>query len=128
MNSPRVHLDTHAAVLLWEGRVDAFGKRSRRLLERDVLAVSAIVRLELQFLRETERIAVDPNAILGALAVECGVQLLDDPFARTVARSLDLSWTRDPSDRLIVASAIVHDARLITRDRRITANCAAAVW
>jgi PIN domain nuclease of toxin-antitoxin system len=40
----------------------------------------------------------------------------------------DLSWTRDPFDRLISAHAIVANAPLITADETIRANLSLAIW
>ncbi len=124
----RVHLDTHAAVLLWEGRTDSFGSDARAVLERDDLRVSPAVRLELQFLREIDRLLVSPDEILGGLEADCGVLLVDGSFTQIVSAAMALTWTRDPFDRLIVAAAAIHHAALVTRDRRITANFAAAIW
>jgi PIN domain nuclease of toxin-antitoxin system len=39
-----------------------------------------------------------------------------------VTQAMPLSWTRDPFDRLIVATAILHRAPLVTRDERIHAS------
>ena len=124
----KVHLDTHAAVLLWEGRVEAFGDGARVVLERDDLYVSPAVRLELQFLREIDRLLVGPDEILGGLEADCGVRMTDATLVQVVSRAMALAWTRDPFDRFIVADAQLHGAGLVTRDRRITANFAAAIW
>lgn len=124
----RAHLDTHAAVLLWEGRVEAFGDDARFALERGELLVSPAVRLELQFLREVGRLLVSPDEILGGLEADCAVHVADAPLSRVVSSAMTLAWTRDPFDRLIVATAQLHAAGLVTRDRRIRANYAAAIW
>jgi PIN domain nuclease of toxin-antitoxin system len=44
--------------------------------------------------------------------------------------SIRLGWDhRDPADRLIVATAIVHDARIVTKDRQIRSyRPARAIW
>lgn len=39
-----------------------------------------------------------------------------------------LWWTRDPFDRLLVATAMVNDALMITRDQRVQANFDHADW
>ena len=124
----KVHLDTHAAVLLWEGRVEAFGQDSRAVLEHEDLFVSPAVRLELQFLREIDRLLVAPDEILGGLEADCGVRLTDAPFARVVSAAMSDGWTRDPFDRLIVADARLHGAALVSRDRRIRKAFPAAIW
>ncbi|WP_199317478.1 hypothetical protein [Planktothricoides raciborskii] len=45
-----------------------------------------------------------------------------------IGHSLDLDWTRDPFDRLIVAHAAVNNNILLTKDRIILANYAQAQW
>ncbi len=124
----RVHLDTHAAIWLWQGRTADFGGAGRRALERGVLRVSPAVRLELQFLREIDRLVVSPDQILGGLEADCGVQTADAPFGRVVATAMGLGWTRDPFDRLIVAHAALDRARLLTYDARIRTQVAEAIW
>jgi len=122
----KVFLDTHAAVMLWNG--DAFAPKSEDLLERSAIFVSPAVRLELAFLREIERLKVSADEILGALAAELGVVQSDDPLQDVVAKAVDLRWTRDPFDRLLVGTAILHRAPFVTRDQHILENFEGAVW
>ena len=121
-------LDTHAAVFLWEGRIEMFGQQACAVLERQPLSISPFVRLELAYLKEIGRLLVEPDAILGGLEADCGVQLADDRVAAIIRHAQGLSWTRDPFDRLIVATAMLHDVPLVTRDRRIHENFSGAVW
>ncbi|MEO8502656.1 MAG: PIN domain-containing protein [Acidobacteriota bacterium] len=124
----KAFLDTHAAIFLWEGRIEAFGKAATALLERSALFVSPLVRLELAFLKEVGKLRVDPDRILGGLVAELGVSQSDDPLASVVARSMELTWTRDPFDRLLVATAILHQAPFVSRDERIRKHYKATVW
>ena len=124
----RAFLDTHAAVFLWEGRAEAFGSSSRELLEQAALFVSPMVRLELQFLREVGKLKVDADQILGSLASDARVVATEDSLDALVPLAMPLSWTRDPFDRLLVATAILHQAPLVTRDRRIHENFPGAIW
>jgi PIN domain nuclease of toxin-antitoxin system len=124
----RAFLDTHAAVFLYEGRVDLFGAASRNLLERAALHVSPLVRLELGFLREMGKLTIEPDLLLGALAADCGLTATGDALEALVPFAMPLTWTRDPFDRLLVATALLHRAPLITRDARIQENFGAAVW
>lgn len=123
-----VFLDTHAAVFLWEGRLELFGARSRRLLEEVSLLVSPVVRLELGFLREVGKLLVDPDFLLGSLAADCGVGMSADPLRAIVPHAMALTWTRDPFDRLLVATALHHRAPFVTRDRCIRDHFPDAVW
>lgn len=121
-------LDTHAAVFLWEGKVELFGAGSREILERSVLRISPMVRLEMQFLKEVGKLKVDPDQILGALGSDLGVTTTSDPLDALVPLAMPLSWTRDPFDRMIVATAMLHQAPLVTRDGRIHDYFPGAVW
>ena len=71
---------------------------------------------------------MDPDILLGQLAIERGVLMTDDSALDVVDRAMKLTWTRDPFDRLLVATALLHDAPLITRDRRIHECFAGASW
>ena len=124
----KAFLDTHAAVALAEGAVERFGPPSVDLLERAALFVSPVVRLELAFLAETGRLAAEPDEVLGSLGSRLGVVQSDDPLGAVAAEAVRLEWTRDPFDRLLVATAQLHRAPLITRDRRIQEHFADAVW
>ena len=124
----RAFLDTHAAIFLWEGRAEVFGPGSRELLERATLHVSPLVRLELGFLKEVGKLKVDPDHLLGSLAADLGVTMTSDPLEALIPHAMPLSWTRDPFDRLLVATALLHQAPLVTRDTRIHENFAGAVW
>jgi len=124
----KAFLDTHAAIFLWEGRSEIFGAGSRELLERALLHVSPLVRLELGFLREVGKLKVHPDEIMGPLTGDYGVTVTADPVDRLAHLAMPLAWTRDPFDRLLVATALLHEAPLITRDARIRENFAGAVW
>jgi PIN domain nuclease of toxin-antitoxin system len=50
------------------------------------------------------------------------------PTAELVRAALDLTWTRDPFDRLIAAHAVVADAPLVTAHRTILEHLPQAVW
>jgi PIN domain nuclease of toxin-antitoxin system len=124
----KAFLDTHAAVFLYEGRIELFGAAARDLLERAALFISPLVRLELAFLREVGKLKVDPDQIVGALAADLRLTVTDDSLQALVPLSRPLSWTRDPFDRLLVATAMLHRAPLVTRDARITERFPGAVW
>ena len=98
------------------------------LLHRSALHCSPIVRLELALLQEIGRIARSPDDIMGTLRTHFGVVLSQDPIDVIVAAALPLGWTRDPFDRLIVATAALHRAPLITKDARIHEHFEGAVW
>jgi PIN domain nuclease of toxin-antitoxin system len=57
-----------------------------------------------------------------------GLQVADVSTAALAKAATDLSWTRDPFDRLIAAQAIVADSPLITADRTILEHLPLATW
>ena len=121
-------LDTHAFIALGEGRADRFGRDSRRLLSSADLAVSPAVLLEMHFLREIGRLVVDPGAFYDDVSRECDIREVADPMGDVVRRATALAWTRDPFDRMIVATAILHGSKLITKDGAIHDHFDDAVW
>lgn len=124
----KVFLDTHAVLFLHAGMIEEFGAPSKELLSTAVLSFSPAVRLEMKFLQECGKLTVDPDLVIGRVAVEVGLCIAGDSLASVADRAMGLSWTRDPFDRLIVANAGLHDAPLITRDRRILDHYSKAVW
>ncbi len=120
-------LDTCAAI--WAGTGDA--SLSREVTEMidaatraDALALSAITAWEIRTLvrRGRLRLAVETSAFVARLFDASGVREI--PVDRRIAeRAAELGeeFGGDPADRLIVATALVRRARLVTRDRRILA-------
>jgi PIN domain nuclease of toxin-antitoxin system len=122
------YLDTHVVVWLYAARRDLLSRAAKKAIEEDEIGISPIVLLELEYLRETGRIAGDPGAIAEGLERTIGLRICDLPFARAVEAARPLSWTRDPFDRLIVGHASALRAPLVTRDRAIRRRYDLAVW
>ncbi len=116
-------LDTHVLVWLMEGDAQ-LGESSRSALEaeagEDALAVSAISFWEISMLLEKERIqlALPSNnwriKVLGLGIEECPI----NGEVGIVAAQLS-SFHGDLADRLIVATALLRSASLMTADQRI---------
>lgn len=68
------------------------------------------------------------SAPLSALRRAIGLDVLDASLAELVQAAADLSWTRDPFDRLIAAHAIVTGVPLITADETILEHLPLATW
>jgi PIN domain nuclease of toxin-antitoxin system len=124
----KAFLDTHAAVFLWEADKRRFAAKGLELLEHATLFVSPMVRLELTLLREIGKLTPSAAEILGTLGAELGVEESRDRMEDVVREAVRFPWTRDPFDRMIVATASLHRAPLLTRDERIRGNYAEAVW
>lgn len=122
-----IHLDTHVVAWLW-AKDERRLKKVRRVLEANELVVSPMVQLELQALYELGRTRESGQAVVAGLSERIGLRVSDISFASAVDQASAISWTRDPFDRLIVATAIAEGARLLTVDEVIRSNFARAFW
>jgi len=121
-------LDTHVVAWLHAGDTDRFPDRARELLEAEALAISPLVRLELQYLHEIGRTSEPADAVLAALGRTLGLRVVDCSLAELIGHASGLDWTRNPFDRLLAAHATVEQAPLLTADSTIRANLSLAVW
>ncbi len=110
-------LDTNALIWLERGHA-----RTRALARsRQSLHISPATLLELQFLEEAGRIRL-VNGDTGAIAIDDRWTLDDPPAASWFAAAMELSWTRDPFDRLLAAHARLRGWRLATADATLIAG------
>lgn len=118
-----VLMDTHI-VHWWSAEPQRISRPAQRTLDAaDELLVAAISWYELGWLAERRRIDVDiPIRTwlenLGAQVRTIGIT----PAIADIAVGLPSSFPRDPTDRLIYATAIEHGVKLITRDEAIAEN------
>jgi len=85
---------------------------------RELLYISPANLLELQFLLESGRLRLRGVAVTDL--VQRGPWLLDDPPSGAwFETALELGWTQDPFDRLLVAHARLRGWRLATGDARL---------
>lgn len=68
------------------------------------------------------------DAVLSELRRSLGLTVNAAPFPAVVAAATDLTWTRDPFDRLISAQAVAEGDILLTKDRRIRKHLDLARW
>jgi PIN domain nuclease of toxin-antitoxin system len=125
-----IYLDTHVAFWLYaEGSAAPLSEAAREALRGAAeIRISPMVRLELQYLYETERIGVPAAPVLEELGAVLGLRTCDAPFAAVVLAAESEGWTRDPFDRLIVAQASLSGAPLVTKDPRIREHYSRSVW
>lgn len=116
-------LDTHAWIW-WVSDPRKLGKRGRAVLdEAEWIGVPAVCTFEVAAALARGRITLDRSPLdwlEQALALPRVELLALTPSIAVKATQLG-AFRGDPADRLIVASAIVHDAVLVTRDRHIRA-------
>ncbi|HEX3894655.1 MAG TPA: PIN domain-containing protein [Rudaea sp.] len=120
-------LDTHVAASLYEGRRNRLSMRARGMLDRDLAVISPAVLLELEFMHEIGRTRSGARIVARYLGEELDIRIAEDSFAQVAEGALDLIFTRDPFDRLIVAHAVVLKVPLITFDAQIQANYSRAM-
>lgn len=113
----RLLLDTH--FLLWitldVPRIDDF----EWLDDYRPWGVSPVSFLEIAFLAEVGRIEADTERFMEAVSSDSRFIVDDVPLVALVRHSLDLSWTRDPFDRLLAAHSGARRTPLCTLDRTI---------
>lgn len=100
----------------------------RAQIEAEPVFISPIVELELAYLFEVGRVTEPASAPLAALRRTIGLQVADASLAEIAGAAADLTWTRDPFDRLIAAHSIVAGAPLVTANRTIRENLPQAIW
>ncbi len=123
-----IYLDTHVVVWAYAGEVERFPAPVRAKIEENDLLISPIVLLELQYLREIDRLTVSPTVLLENLASTIGLAVCDLPLTRVITEALLQTWTRDPFDRIITASAAARGAPLLTKDETILRQYPRALW
>jgi PIN domain nuclease of toxin-antitoxin system len=123
-----IHVDTHVVAWLYEGRTDLIPETVTRLIEEDELVVSPMVELELEYLYEIGRVQVGSRDVIDDLRARIGLPASLASFTSIVEHARGISWTRDPFDRIIVATALADDVDLITRDVTILTHCGRARW
>ena len=109
---PVILLDTNALIWLHRGH-----SRSRPLRETfQRLYVSPASVLELQFLVEAGRLRLRSQATVSDLIDDDRWAIDDPPSDRWFTAAVEVGWSRDPFDRLIVAHARLRGWRLATGD------------
>ena len=123
-----IYLDTHVVVWLYAGKVEKLSEQAKELINDHEVFISPVVRLELQYLFEIQRITDESNKIVFDLSDRIGLKMCGKSFNTIVSGALDFSWTRDPFDRIIVANAAINRNILVTKDQNILENYEKAMW
>ena len=116
-------LDTH--ILIWLLIApEILSPKARKVIvaarKAGALGISAISLWEIAWLVENKRIEVDVS--VGSFVRKCASYVQVVPITQEIAvRSVQFpdSYPRDPQDRIIGATAIVEDIRLLTHDKLI---------
>ncbi len=123
-----IYLDTHVVVWLYAGKIKKLSEQAKELINDHEVIISPVVRLELQYLFEIQRVTGEANEIVFDLSDRIGLKMCDKSLNTIISGALDLSWTRDPFDRIIVANAAINHNILVTKDQNILKNYEKAMW
>jgi PIN domain nuclease of toxin-antitoxin system len=123
-----IYLDTHIVVWLFAGLLEKFSQSTKSILNENEILISPIVRLELQYLYEIERVKEPAQVIVSDLGERIGLQVCEKDFNSIVSQAIKVTWTRDPFDRLIVGNAAVNESILISKDQNILGHYVHARW
>lgn len=123
-----IYLDTHVVVWLYSGELARLSEPAKDLINDNEIAISPIVRLELQYLYEIQRITVESGDIVCDLSDRIGLKICDKNFKAIISGAFGFSWTRDPFDRIIVSNASIHQNILVTKDQTILTHYEHAMW
>jgi PIN domain nuclease of toxin-antitoxin system len=112
-------LDTHAAI--WLALDEGLGKQSQRIADKaladDRLAISAISFWELAMLIAKRRLrALKSAGEQRAKLLSAGIRELSLTGEIAILAAELENLHADPADRIIAATAIAHDATLMTAD------------
>lgn len=122
-----IHVDTNVVIWSYIGQVDIL-QPVERILNESSIVVSPMVVLELAYLHEVNRLSDPPETIIQILEGLVGLKVSQASFIEVIRQALDVRWTRDPFDRLIVANALEEGAPLLTKDSTILRHCPTAFW
>jgi PIN domain nuclease of toxin-antitoxin system len=123
-----IYLDTHVVIWLYEGLLDRFSDFAKQQIEENNVIISPMVQLELQYLFEIKRIKCASRIIIHELENKIGLEISQEPLQNIIQAALPFHWTRDPFDRLIVATAQISKAMLLTKDKMISSYYKHAIW
>ena len=115
-------------VWLYTGLTENLSDVAKSLINDHELYISPIIRLELQYLYEIDRITASSDEIVNDLSNRIDLKICSKDFNLIIEQALHINWTRDPFDRLIVSHAQINENILLTKDHKILANYQYSVW
>ncbi|MCK5524136.1 MAG: PIN domain-containing protein [Thiomargarita sp.] len=123
-----IYLDTHAAVWLYTDKIEKFPAETLNLIENHSIRLSPMVLLELGYLHEIGRLQDSAKMVISSLKETLDLSICDLDYLKVINVALELTWTRDPFDRIIVAQSTVNQSTLVTKDTLIRNHYPQAFW
>jgi PIN domain nuclease of toxin-antitoxin system len=108
---------------------EGLSERARHSIEYEPeILISPMVLLELDYLHEVGRTTLGSSPVFNYLHQQIDLQVCQKSFIDVVRSASQLSWTRDPFDRIITAQSAIDRNSLITKDKTIQDHYEHAVW
>jgi PIN domain nuclease of toxin-antitoxin system len=124
-----IYLDTHVILWLYLRKGEGISERARQSIEYEPeILISPMALLELDYLHEIGRTTLGSEPVFNYLHQQIDLQVCQKSFPDVIRTASQLSWTRDPFDRVITAQAATDESRLITKDEIILHHYENAVW
>lgn len=123
-----IFVDTHILLWLASGHTKKLSTVARKAINSANILVSPMSILELHYLHEINRVPLSPSKILDKFKELLGIEVSETSFVEICKVASEISWTRDTFDRLIVADATLHKAKLVTADEKILPHYKRALW
>ena len=123
-----IYLDTHVVIWLYGDTVNKLSSLAENLIRQNDIYISLMIRLELQYLYEIGRLGSSPNQIIEYLTNQANLRICQKDFSQIIHQAMQITWTRDVFDRLIVANAMVNENILLSKDHKILENYTHAKW
>lgn len=124
-----IYLDTNVVVWLSSGNFKLISDKAISLIQSNhKLLISPMVELELQYLFEIKRITAESEKIIHQLREAIGLEVCQQAFPAIIQKSKKLNWTRDPFDRMITATAMIQNSKLISSDKNIAKHYEHVIW
>jgi len=123
-----IFIDTHVSIWLFQKDMKKFSKNAIKLIENNDIIISAMSILELEFLYEINKINYPQDEIISYLQNTIDLKISKNSLENVTKKAVDIKFTRDPFDRIIIADCLVSNLKLLTRDRNILSNFDNAVW
>ncbi len=123
-----IYIDTHIAIFLYQGDLSLLSKKALSILEEKTPLLSGMAELELHYLNEIGKLRANPRTLVQALQKELGLKRCSLSCSDIAQKAQNLSWTRDPFDRMIVGNAMLAKKQLLTKDKVILKHFENAIW